>query len=201
MYYQEKSAETIEEDALCVFDFFVKELKVNEKDIIICGRSIGSGPSVYLAANRDPGALLLISPFKSIRETASSMLGVLKYLVADRFKNIEIIEKVTCPLLIIHGQKDNLIPFSHSVELTERTSGPYELILPEEMDHNEFNLYEDFLEPITNFLKRHSLLTQVGNKSIEINDIFFEIPDYMNDPDNLKKKDMMSKVIRKMLKI
>ncbi len=115
----------IEEDALTVFDFFVKELGINEKDIIICGRSIGSGPSVYLAANRNPGGLILISPFKSIRETANSILGFLKFIVADRFKNIEIIEQVTCPLLIIHGQKDNLIPFSHSVELTQNTSGPY----------------------------------------------------------------------------
>ncbi len=174
---------------------------MNEKDIVLCGRSIGSGPSVYLAANRNPGALILISPFKSIRETANSILGFLKYIVAERFRNIEVIEKVTCPLLIIHGQKDNLIPFTHSIELTQKTSGPYELILPEEMDHNEFNLYEDFLEPITNFLKRHNLLNLLSSKQIEIKPEFFEVPDYITDPENLNKKDMMSKVIRRMLKI
>ncbi len=85
--------------------------------------------------------------------------------------------------------------------MTQKTSGPYELILPEEMDHNEFNLYEDFLEPITNFLKRHNLLNLISTKQIDIKPEFFEVPDYITDPENLNKKDMMSRVIRKMLKI
>jgi fermentation-respiration switch protein FrsA (DUF1100 family) len=201
IYYQEKSAQTIEEDALVVFDYFVKEIGVNEKDIIICGRSIGSGPAVYLAANRDPGAFILISPFKSIRETANSILGFLKFIVADRFRNIDIISKATCPLLLIHGQKDNLIPFEHSIELSQKTGGPYELILPEEMNHNEFNLYDDFQEPITNFLKRHNLLSFNSNNKIDLRIEMFEIPEYILDPENLKKKDVMSKMIRKVLKI
>ena len=68
-----------------MFDYFVNTLKVNPFDIVICGRSIGSGPAVYLSANRNPGALILISPFKSIRETVGSICGgLLKYLVADR---------------------------------------------------------------------------------------------------------------------
>jgi hypothetical protein len=75
------------------------------------------------------------------------------------------------------------------------------LILPEEMDHNEFNLYEDFLEPISNFLKRHNLLNLSGSSKVVLSKEFFEIPEYMSDPDNLKKKDYMSKFLRKMLKI
>lgn len=186
-----------------MFDYFVNTLKVHEKDIVLCGRSIGSGPAVYLAANRNPGALILISPFKSIRETAASILGVMKFIIADRFNNLGIISKVTCPLLLIHGQKDNLIPFSHSVELAKNTSGPYELLLPEEMDHNEFNLYEDFLEPIMQFLKRHNLLNQTSFEQIDFGKDLFEIPDYITDPNNdaLKKKDVLSKFLRKMLKI
>ncbi len=169
----------------------------------MCGRSIGSGPAVYLAANRSPCALILISPFKSIRETASSILGVFKFIIAERFKNIDIIEKVTCPLLLIHGQKDNLIPFTHSIELSKRTSGPYELMLPEDMDHNEFNLYEDFLEPISNFLKRHNLLNSINMNKVEIFKELFDTPDYILDPNNeaSKKKDIVSKFLRKFLKI
>ena len=58
---------------------------MNPFDIVICGRSIGSGPAVFLCANRNPGAMVLISPFKSIRETVGCICGdLLKYLVADR---------------------------------------------------------------------------------------------------------------------
>lgn len=201
VYYQEKSAETIEQDALTVFDFFTNVLGVNEKDIVVIGRSIGSGPAVYLTANRTPGAMILISPFKSIRETATSIMGVLKYMVAERFKNIDLMPNVTCPVLLIHGQKDNLIPFSHSIELSQKTSGPYELLLPEDMDHNEFDIYTDFLEPITGFLKRNSLLNDLGKNYVELSEKYFDIPDYITDPDNLNKKDITSKVLRKLLKI
>lgn len=69
-----------------MFDYFVEVLNCKPADIVICGRSIGSGPAVYLSANRNPGALILISPFISIRETVGSLIGgFMKYLVADRY--------------------------------------------------------------------------------------------------------------------
>jgi hypothetical protein len=86
IYYQEKSAKIIEEDSLLVFDYFVNELKVSPDDIVVCGRSIGSGAAVFLAANRNPGACILLSPFKSIRETVGAICGgFIKYLIADRY--------------------------------------------------------------------------------------------------------------------
>jgi fermentation-respiration switch protein FrsA (DUF1100 family) len=111
-------------------------------------------------------------------------------------------DKVTCPLLLIHGQKDKLIPFSHSIELSQKTSGPYEVVLPEEMDHNSFDLYEDFLEPIEGFLKRHSLSKSCSNKIIEIGKKLFEIPEYILDPINRSKnKDAFSSILRRFLNI
>lgn len=61
------TAEKIIEDAETVLIFIKNELKWKESDIIICGRSIGSGPACYLAANYKPAALVLISPHTSIR--------------------------------------------------------------------------------------------------------------------------------------
>ena len=116
IYYADKSAETIEEDSLTLYDFLTNECKVNNKDIIVCGRSIGTGPATYLASKRKPGALILISPIKSLKDTAKNLIGPLQFLVRDRFNNYERISDVTCPLLVIHGQKDSLIPlfFNHS---------------------------------------------------------------------------------------
>lgn len=199
VYYQEKSAETIEEDTLIIFDFLVNECKVKPKNIICCGRSIGTGAAAYLAAKRNPGALILISPIKSIQGAANSLLGILKFIVKDRFNNFERIKEVTCPLLIIHGQKDSLIPFEQSIQLSERTSGPYELVLPENMNHNEVSLYEDFLEPITNFLKRHNLLVS-DSSELKIDLSYFQTPEYLLKG-NLSNRDKTSELIRKFLKI
>ena len=200
IYYGEKSAETIEEDSLIIYDFLIKECKYNQKDIIICGRSIGTGPATYLASQRKPGALILISPIKSLRDTVNNLAGIVKYLVKDRFNNFERIKEVTCPLLVIHGQKDSLIPYEDSIELTERTSGPYELMLPENMNHNNIHIYDDFLEPITNFLERYHLLIHNKNK-IYIDEKYFELPEYLNPGNELSNNDLTSRFVRMILNI
>lgn len=200
IYPDNKSSQTMEKDALAVYDFLV-ESGIDEKDIIICGRSIGSGPAIYLSANRKPGGLILISPFKSIQEVVKSIIGVFKFLVLDRFPNIDIVDKITCPTLFIHGQKDEIVPFNHSLELSKKCKCPYEMILPEDMDHNEIHIYDDFLEPVTAFLQRHSLLSLKEEKKKEFNEKVFEIPKDLEDFDKFKKsnnKDPFTQLIRKM---
>lgn len=199
IYFQDKNAETIEEDCLTVFDFLVNECKVKPKNIICCGRSIGTGPATYLASKRKPGALILISPIKSIQSAAQSLLGLMRYIVKDRFNNFERLKDVTCPLLIIHGQKDSLIPVEQAIQLSERTGGPYELVLPDKMNHNEVRVYEDFLDPITNFLKRHNLLA-TDQSQIDINQDYFQVPEYLHN-EELSNQDGVSEFIRKFLKI
>jgi abhydrolase domain-containing protein 17 len=93
-------------------------MKYEEEQIIIVGRSIGSGPASYLGANYNPGALVLISGFTSLQGIAKDLAGEwLKHLIKERFKNEENMTKVECPTLIIHGLKDKLINYQHSVRL------------------------------------------------------------------------------------
>ncbi len=84
IYFGDKSSQTIERDSLIVFDYFVHILGVSPSDIVVCGRSIGSGPATYLSAKRSPGATVLISPFTSIKQTARSLVGLFNVLVAER---------------------------------------------------------------------------------------------------------------------
>ena len=199
IYYKEKDAETIENDSLIIFDYLVNEWKVKPKNIILCGRSIGTGPATFLASQRNPGALIMISPIQSIQDAANSLIGFMKFIVKDRFNNYERIKDVTCPLLLIHGQKDSLISFEKSIQLTERTGGPYELILPENMNHNDVHIYNDFLEPISRFLKNHNLVN-VDKGEIFIDKKLFEIPEYLLSGE-WNNMDKTSEFVRKLLKI
>lgn len=61
------NADKIINDADIVYNFLLKKLNWKEHDIIICGRSIGSGPGCYLASTYRPSSLVLISPHTSIR--------------------------------------------------------------------------------------------------------------------------------------
>jgi len=124
-----------------------------------------------------------------------------KFLVADRFRNIDIIENVTCPLLIIHGQKDKLIPYKHSIELSKNAGGPYELILPEDMDHNDFSMYDDFLDPICDFFKRLNLMNENSKTKITFPKEIFDIPEELMQEKEIKQTDSVSKLIRKIVNI
>jgi acetyl esterase/lipase len=85
IYKSDKSADKILEDSLAVFDYFSLGLNINPENIIIFGRSIGTGPATYLSSQRKPAALILMSPFTSLRAVAENLIGnLMKFLVSER---------------------------------------------------------------------------------------------------------------------
>ena len=98
------NAESILRDAEDVYKFITVEMKVAPEMVAVLGRSIGSGPAVHLASKYKLGALLLVTPFLSIREVARSLFGgIAAIFVKERFENIEAISRVQCPILFVHG--------------------------------------------------------------------------------------------------
>ena len=75
---------------------------------------MGSGPACWLAGNYDPAALCLMSPFASIRRLAYYHTKCLNVFVAERFENINEMDNLRCPLFILHGTRDIVIPYQHS---------------------------------------------------------------------------------------
>jgi len=192
IYKGDKSADAVLEDSLTVFDFLTNYLKVESENIIIFGRSIGSAPATYLCSERKPGALILMSPFTSIRAVAENLVGTLmKFLISERFTNIEYIKSVSCPVMFIHGQLDTLIPFEHTLKLKDNCNCPYELILPEDMDHNNFHYEIDFIRPLREFLKRHTSFKSGETCDIEIPLYISELPVQLREhlsKENIKDK-------------
>ena len=165
IYKGKPSAAKILEDADYVFSFLTKMLGVRPSDIIVFGRSIGSGPATYLASKHKVFSLLLMSPYTSIRSVAKHILGkVGQFLVAERFRNVDYMRNVKSPVMIIHGLKDPLIPYTQAQELCEHCNVPAVLVLPENMDHNVFQIDEDFLLPVRCFLERHEYNPKPGKK-------------------------------------
>lgn len=110
-----KCSNAVLEDALEVFDFAVKILKVKPNDIFLHGRSIGCSLAAHVARYRNPSFIILMSPFKTLQAAATAVVGsFLSWMLADRFDNIECLRNVKAPVLIIHGQKDELIPCTHA---------------------------------------------------------------------------------------
>jgi len=77
---------------LIVFDFLRNKVGFKAKNIFIFGRSIGTGPATYLAGKRNPGLLILLSPFTSIKKVAKEMFGDFPgSLVSTHFDNYKMI--------------------------------------------------------------------------------------------------------------
>lgn len=93
------------------------------EDIIVMGRSIGSGPATAMASMHACGMLILISGFTSLKSVVKYNFGsIAASLFSQRFDNEHRIAGVKCPCLFIHGKNDKLIPFNESKMLYSRHS-------------------------------------------------------------------------------
>lgn len=172
-------AETIAADALLVYDFLTQNLGWPEEDIIVMGRSMGSGPAHILASRRKPAALMLMAAYSSIRTVAKDMVGsVLQYLVKDSFRNIDEISKVKCPILIVHGENDEIVPASHAISLMHASTAPCTVMIKPKMTHNKFDVIVDLLQPIEKFMKDHNLEPKI------MNDVVPKFPEENKTKDN-----------------
>ena len=77
------SEQQIYADAELAYRFVIKKANLRQKDIIILGRSLGSGPATHLASKFQPGGLILMSPLTSIKHIASSKVGWFSFLIAN----------------------------------------------------------------------------------------------------------------------
>ena len=113
---QSPSVDRVIQDAETVYRWLIKT--VQPKHIIIVGLSIGTGPASHLAQN--PVALtVLLAPFTSICDLVYERVGMLSWLVKDSFCNRLCLEKTRCPVLLVHGISDTLIPYTHSETLAK----------------------------------------------------------------------------------
>jgi len=86
IYKEQKSSDKILSDALAVYDYLTEKLNINEDNIYIFGRSIGTSPALFLSSKRKPAGLILMSPFTSIRDVAENIVGnIFKFLISERY--------------------------------------------------------------------------------------------------------------------
>jgi uncharacterized protein len=98
-------------DALLAFDALVAN-GIPARDIIVYGESLGSGVATQVAAARPVGGIILDAPYTSTPDVGADTYWFLpvRLLMSDRYETIRHIKKVTAPLLIVHGERDSIIP-------------------------------------------------------------------------------------------
>ena len=116
------SEENLIADAHIFYAFALKHYK--EKNIVIYGRSLGSGVAVQLAAVNHPKLVILETPFAILLEVVSSLLPFIPFrlLLKHPFKSIDYIEKIDSPIVIMAGTKDTQVPYRSSLRLYNRVA-------------------------------------------------------------------------------
>ncbi|KAL7115421.1 hypothetical protein ACP275_04G183100 [Erythranthe tilingii] len=121
-----------------------------QEDIILYGQSVGSGPTVDLAA-RLPRlkAVVLHSPILSGLRV---MYPVKRTYWFDIYKNIDKIPLVKCPVLVIHGTSDDVVDYSHGKQLYELCQEKYEPLWIKGGNHCDLELYPEYIKHLKKYV-------------------------------------------------
>jgi hypothetical protein len=105
-------------------------LGVAPKNIIVMGESLGTGVAVPLAVRHEVGAVVLDSPFSSIVDVAAVHFWMfpVRFLMRDQFRSDQEIGKVHAPLLIVHGDRDDVTPIRFAEKLYALATEPKRFI-------------------------------------------------------------------------
>lgn len=148
-----RSERMLHEDALAVYTHLRQQYR--EEQIIVYGRSIGTGIAAELARAQRPGMLVLETPYFSLKEIATRQFPfvpgfLLKYPLRTDLR----ISGVTCPIYLIHGTRDEFIPYDSSVRLVPLIKSEHELVTIEGGGHNNLAQFREYHTALARILQR-----------------------------------------------
>ncbi len=105
---------------------FAADHQIGPDRIVLWGQSLGTGVAVWLAVERKIKALVLESPYTSVADVAAMNYPLLpvRWLLKDQFHSDWLISKVTAPVLVFHGAKDETVPISFGQRLYNLVKAP-----------------------------------------------------------------------------
>ncbi len=134
----------------------IKE-NVSEKHIILYGRSLGSGFATKLASMNNPRMLILDAPYYSLSKVAKKFIPFmpLSLLIKFPMPTYKWLKYVKCPIHIIHGTDDKLIPYKTSVKLSKIKASSTRLYTVIGGGHKNLNTFESY----------HTMLNEIINST------------------------------------
>jgi alpha-beta hydrolase superfamily lysophospholipase len=123
----------------------------DNSDIILYGRSIGTGIAIQLATKYQPKGMILYAPFYSMKSLAEAHFPLLPVdlLLKYRMESAKYLQMVDCPVLILHGDSDRIIPLNNAERLAQIKG---KLIVLKTGHHNNLDGFDRFWQEIDKFL-------------------------------------------------
>jgi uncharacterized protein len=121
--------------------------------IAVFGESLGTGVAIWLAAEKPVARVLLQAPYTSIADVAAAAYPFLpvRFLLKDRYRSDERVARVTAPVLVIHGERDRVVPIEYGERLYALIRAPKKFVRFPEGGHVDLDQY-GALDIIQSFL-------------------------------------------------
>jgi fermentation-respiration switch protein FrsA (DUF1100 family) len=148
------SEEGLYQDARAARKWLAQNDKIEESDVILMGVSLGGAVAVDLAANDGCRGLVLASTFTSLPDVAQHHLPwiPMQLSLSTRFNSLAKIKDYPGPLLLSHGDADEVVPYQHGLKLFEAATGPKRMITANGCKHND-QQPEEYRAALDQFLR------------------------------------------------
>jgi pimeloyl-ACP methyl ester carboxylesterase len=152
-----KNEENCYDAAKAAYDYLTQILKIQPSRIILYGRSMGGGPTAYLAEKYPCAGVVMHSTFVSAFRVQTG----LKILSWDRFENLQRIPQIKRPMLFVHGLSDETIPVWHTRMMIACAKAPtMKLLVPYALHNNVVEMaqenYWDVLRDFVALIEKQS---------------------------------------------
>lgn len=146
-------------DADAAYDFVVRERGVPAERVVLYGQSLGTAAAVDVASRKGCGALVVESGLSSAADMAGAIMPWLprfvRGLTKNKFDSVSKLPRVRCPVLVTHGDRDEIIPAEQGRKLFDAAQGPKRLKIIEGAGHNDLSIVggEKYIVMLADFIR------------------------------------------------
>ncbi len=145
-------------DGQAAYQYAINRLGFQVQNIFVLGRSIGTAVAVHISQNQKIAGLILVTPLTSGKAHAKSQgFGPFAYIAGNSFDNFSKVINIICPVLVIHGTHDRVIPYSMGLEIFQKAKVEKKLITIDNAGHNDLSdrQYPKYWSSIHNFILKY----------------------------------------------
>jgi fermentation-respiration switch protein FrsA (DUF1100 family) len=138
------------EDGNTMYEFVQNNLKYSPKQIVVYGESIGTAVTCHIAELHECAGVILQSPIASLPAAAKFVFVLLRaypdfIFPEPHLNNLELVGKIHCPILLIHGLKDVIVSSNNSKLLYAAANEPRTLVYLPGCGHNDMGVQDSEL--------------------------------------------------------
>ncbi len=152
-------------DALAIHDYLLGPGGAEAQEIVVMGRSLGSGVATMLAAQRAVRSAVLVTPFDSVAAVAVRHFPApfVKWLLRHPFPSVEMAPQAKVPALFLVAANDEVIAPSHAYALAAAWGGTTQVKTFENTRHNDIDLHPEYYATLNRFLHALGSISETGS--------------------------------------